>query len=122
VDCQEKCQESSYSQCQSELANDCTTQCDQSGAIFCNGAYVSAGDVNQCVAALNQILTTQITANGEASCSGDQCSGHGTVTCAASGAGLASNGPVWALGAAIAVGIAGLRKRTRRVPRAGQEG
>jgi hypothetical protein len=115
VTCQEQCQESSYAQCRSELSSDCTTQCQQTtGAIFCNGNYVSAGDVNACVSALNQILTTHITANGTASCSGNECTAQGQVSCAAAPVGSTGDGVLWALGAAVAAVATGVRRRARR--------
>jgi MYXO-CTERM domain-containing protein len=115
VSCQEKCQESSYAQCRSELSSDCTTQCNSSGAIFCNGAYVNASDVDTCVSALNEILTSKISITATGSCSGDECSGKGSVSCATAAPGTdSSNGSLWAIFAAMGVALVGGARRERR--------
>jgi hypothetical protein len=115
VSCQEKCQESSYSQCRDQESSDCTTQCNSSGAIFCDGAYVSASDVNACVSALNEFLSSKISVTGSGVCSGNQCSGSGSVSCAAAPGGDSPNGAAWVLcgvmGAAL---VSGLRRRRGR--------
>ena len=115
--CQEQCQESSFTTCKNELANDCTTQCQQSvGAIFCNGSYVAASDVDQCVSALNAVLTVKIAATASGSCSGNECNGTATVkttnvSCAATPARPARS--LWAFGTAIVALIAATRRRAR---------
>jgi hypothetical protein len=118
--CQEQCQQSSYQQCRSDESSDCTTQCNTTGgAIFCDGDYVGASDVESCVTALNEVLTVHITAaaNGTSSCSGNECTAPGaaTVACAAAPGGIGGSGGglPWALGAAFAAGIAGNRRRVR---------
>jgi MYXO-CTERM domain-containing protein len=96
------------------------TQCQSTGAIVCNGEYVSASDVQQCVTSLNAVLTTQInatvTATGSSSCDGGECSGQGTVngkvSCAAAPG--SAGGPCWAFGAALVGVIASVRRRARR--------
>jgi MYXO-CTERM domain-containing protein len=117
--CQEQCQESSYATCKSELANDCTTQCQQSvGAIFCNGSYVNTSDVATCVAALNAVLTAKLDATGVASCSGNDCTASGTAKASCSASPVRpSNAPLWAVGAVVLGAGAGLRRRTRRSSR-----
>jgi hypothetical protein len=115
--CQEQCQESSFAQCRSELASQCTTQCQQSiGAIFCNGSYISASDVEACIQELNTVLTVKIDASGSSSCTGNDCTGKGsaTVSCAAAPVGTA-NGSFWAaVTAVLAAAMAGARRRHRR--------
>ncbi len=87
------------------------------GAIFCNGSYINASDVEQCIQALNGVLTVKIEATASGSCSGNECSGEaqgkGVVSCSAAPAEPAG-GILWAAGAAVAAAIAGVRRRTRR--------
>jgi MYXO-CTERM domain-containing protein len=116
--CQEQCQESSYDQCRTQLANNCTTQCQgETGAIFCNGEYVNASDLQQCIDALNAILSVQISATGSASCDGGECNAEGAVTtkttCAASPMDRRS-GALWAFGAVGLAAIVAKRRRARR--------
>jgi MYXO-CTERM domain-containing protein len=114
--CQEQCQESSYAQCRSQLASQCTTQCQESvGAIFCDGNYINASDVEQCIAALNGIITVKLEASGSSSCTGNDCTATGTakVSCSAAPVG-APSGSLWAFGAVIAGAFAAFRRRTRR--------
>jgi hypothetical protein len=120
ANCQEQCQESSYSQCKSELSNTCTTQCQQStGAIFCDGSYVSADNVEQCISALNSMLSAQINATGSSSCDGGQCTASGTLTAKTScsigsAVGAVSGGALWPIGAALAITVACRRRRAVR--------
>jgi len=118
VSCQAQCQESSYATCKSELANDCTTQCNQSlGAIFCDGSYINASDISGCITALNEVLTVKIDATASGSCSGNDCSGTATVkttttSCTASPA-KPTNAPFWAIGAVVVGVVARVRRRAR---------
>jgi MYXO-CTERM domain-containing protein len=114
-----QCQESSFATCKSELANDCTTQCQASaGAIFCNGSYVNTSNIEECITALNAVLDVKIEAAASGSCTGNDCTGTASVktsgvSCAASPA-RPTNAPFWAFGAAIVAAIAGTRRRARR--------
>ncbi len=115
--CQEQCQESSYAQCRADLANQCTTQCQESlGAIFCNGSYINASNVEQCIQQLDQILSAKIAVSGSSSCTGDQCSGEAqgkaSLSCSAATAGTAAGG-LWAIGVAGAAVVAVRRRRER---------
>jgi hypothetical protein len=102
------------------------TQCQDSGALFCDGSYVSANDVTQCISTLNTMLTTQISANVTATssttCDGGDCTTTGTVNAKTScsvasspGTGNDSGvGALWPFGAAFAAVLGGLRRRSRR--------
>jgi hypothetical protein len=122
--CQETCQASSYEECEAQQSSTCTTQCESTGgAIFCDGSYVSTGNVGQCVSALNTMLTTQInatvSANSSTSCDGGECTTTATVntktSCSlASSPGGSGSGAFWPIGAAFAAVMVGLRRRSRR--------
>jgi hypothetical protein len=118
-----KCQDSSIATCKQQLSSECTTKCQDTGAIFCNGSYVSAGDVQGCIDALNDILTTKIsatiTASGTNTCTGNNCSGTGTTTSKFSCASAPSSGPDGLLGlGALGLGFAGAAfRRVRRSKR-----
>jgi MYXO-CTERM domain-containing protein len=93
------------------------TQCNgATGAIFCNGNYVNASDVDQCIAALNGVLSVQISATGSSSCGDDDCNAQGSVTtktsCSASPGGQAGGEALFAFGAVFAA-IAVARRRAR---------
>jgi hypothetical protein len=100
------------------------TQCQSSGAIFCDGNYVSTGNINQCVSALNSMLSTQINvmASATTTCDGGDCTTTGTVNAKSScsiasspGAGGNSGpGALWPIGVGLAAVIGGLRRRSRR--------
>lgn len=47
--CQVDCQEKTYTSCQQKMVEKCQTQCeDKGGALFCDGQFVNAADVNDC--------------------------------------------------------------------------
>jgi hypothetical protein len=49
VDCQISCQENTYTQCEQTLVEQCRTECmQQGGAIFCDGQFLNAQDVQSC--------------------------------------------------------------------------
>jgi hypothetical protein len=79
--------------CAAELSGGCTTQCEQpDGALFCDGQYVAASDVEECI---DQLLALgfDVDASATGSCSGGTCMASASASCAASpgrtnGAGL----------------------------------
>ena len=119
VQCQESCQESSFETCRSQLSSDCSTQCNSSsGAIFCNGQYVDANDVNACVDALNGILSVHVTSH----CSGDECTvqASGSVNCDTA---PSRSWPIGWAGVGMAfVGVTGAVARRRRQAKGGSTG
>jgi hypothetical protein len=87
------------------------TQCNQSvGAIFCDGSYINATDVEQCVSDLNGVLTVKINASGSA-----KGTVNTTVNCSASPVPAESaDGAFVAIGLAAAAAAIGARRRARR--------
>lgn len=49
VDCQIDCQTEQYVECEEEMVETCETECETTGgAIFCNGQFLAAEDINDC--------------------------------------------------------------------------
>jgi hypothetical protein len=109
--------------CYAKLEGSCKAQCDApSGALFCNGQYVGASDVDACInALLAQGLQVNAEAKGEVKCDLNGCDALGSANvgglgCSASPA-PGSESPFAAM--ALAVGIAGAgisaaRRRSRK--------
>ncbi|HEY3822159.1 MAG TPA: hypothetical protein VGL81_33570 [Polyangiaceae bacterium] len=114
-------------QCFANLQGGCSVQCQKpAGAIFCNGQYVNASDVDACITYLaTQGVTVDISARGSVQCDSDGCNGTGNASAGGCAVGPAStDGGSGGLALAVAglfVGTAAarsLRRRARRVPTA----
>lgn len=107
--------------CYADLQGGCEVQCEEpSGALFCNGQYVAAGDVDACIAYLEENWNAQVdaSARGEVTCDLNGCAGTGDAQigwCSVSNAG-AFNGHAGAGALAAAAVAAGtmLRRRGRK--------
>jgi hypothetical protein len=78
VDCQVDCQVSGYVDCEASLTGGCTAQCEApEGALFCEGQWVDADDVDACIDALRTLLEVEVDASARGSC----MSGGGAAMC-----------------------------------------
>lgn len=76
MDCQIGCQGELYVQCKTDFQATCEAQCEApSGAIFCEGQFIEASNVDDCVDALRNLLNAKVEFHAEASASA-------SVTCA----------------------------------------
>jgi hypothetical protein len=67
VSCQRDCQTTNFESCQTTTVQTCQTDChDQGGAIFCDGQFVNASDIDACAseieASINVHLDVHVTA------------------------------------------------------------
>jgi hypothetical protein len=54
VDCQLSCQTEVYEECETEMVETCETTCEEKGAaIFCDGQYINASDLEACASELS---------------------------------------------------------------------
>jgi hypothetical protein len=54
MDCQITCQDSAFSSCETTVVNECTNECETTGgAIFCDGQFMAAADLQACADELN---------------------------------------------------------------------
>jgi hypothetical protein len=70
------CEIADGAECESECAGDasCEAACDADGALFCDGAFIDAPDLERCVDYLGSIgVEVEIEASGSAACEGDDC-------------------------------------------------
>jgi hypothetical protein len=75
--CDETCQSTGYASCESMLMGGCQTQCmTLKGALFCDGQFIDASNVDQCMSDLKALLNITVTASSSGSCSGNMCSGQ----------------------------------------------
>lgn len=107
--------------CFADLQGGCEVQCDApSGALFCNGQYIGADDVDACINYLaEQGVTVDVSARGSVTCDLSGCDGEGTAAaglCAASNVGLgtAGAGGFGLLLVGLGVGAARRRRKARR--------
>jgi MYXO-CTERM domain-containing protein len=103
--------------CFAELQGGCEVQCQQpAGAIFCNGQYVHASDIEECITYLaEQGIQVDVSARGEVTCDLSGCEGSGS----ASGCSAAPSPAKGAAGlaltlAVLAVSVVVSRRRPRR--------
>lgn len=105
-------------QCFAKLQGGCDVQCqDPKGALFCNGQYVNATDVEQCIAYLaTQGIKVDVSARGSLDCGLTGCKGSGSaVGCTAAPSSDRSLGAT-ALGLSVMgllVGLVAERRRRR---------
>lgn len=110
IDCQIDCQADGFAECTATVEGGCEAQCSKpEGAIFCDGQYVDAGNLEACKAALKALLDIEVYAEGSASCEGNSCQAEGEVGCSCA-ASDASPGLAGLLGLGMLVG---LRRRRR---------
>jgi hypothetical protein len=61
TECHLDCQTEVYEECETEMVETCTTTCeDKGGALFCDGQFVSASDIDDCAADLEAELDIDI--------------------------------------------------------------
>lgn len=70
-------------ECTGDLQGSCETRCDDpQGAIFCDGQFVDADDMQACVDWLaSQDVEVDGWAEGQVTCDGNECVGTGTAGC-----------------------------------------
>lgn len=74
MDCQIDCQASGYVDCKAQLQGGCEAQCDSGdGAMFCDGQYVQATNIDDCAAALADYFSIEVQFYSDAECSGNSC-------------------------------------------------
>lgn len=123
--CQASCQGSCSAEanincdvdCYADLEGGCLVQCEEpSGALFCNGQYVAASDVDACIQYIqdNWDGTVDASARGTVTCdlSGCESTGDAKIAwCSISNAGAAAGSTGVAAAAALALGAALARRR-----------
>lgn len=103
--------------CYADLQGGCEVQCEEpSGALFCNGQYVSASDVDACITYLQENFdaSVDVSARGEVTCDLSGCTGTGDAAigwCSVSNAGAVAGGTGGLAAAALALGTALARRR-----------
>lgn len=110
--CNINCQAQGEASCETQITGGCTAACSSpKGAIFCNGQFVNASDVDNCVDALKSLLNIQVSGSASSSCDGGTCEaeaqGQASASCsAAPGESPVSGGMLFAaigmFGAAVA--------------------
>jgi hypothetical protein len=107
-------------QCFADLQGGCNVQCQQpAGALFCNGQYVHASDVEACISYLaTQGVKVDVSARGSLTCDATGCHSAGGASvgaCAVSEVGTNAGGSGIAL-AGVAIALAAARSRRRANP------
>ena len=121
VDCQVDCQAEGYVECKTRVQGGCEVACSRpDGALFCDGQYVEARELDECIAAIEAELDIEVEARGSASsdCSGNRCEGNAEGSASASCAmesGAPTAGAPGAMGLLLALaGVVGARLRRKR--------
>jgi MYXO-CTERM domain-containing protein len=82
VDCQIDCQADGFASCTADVQGGCEAQCQKpEGALFCDGQFVDASNLEECKAALKALFDIEVYAEGSASCEGNTCQAEGEVGC-----------------------------------------
>jgi MYXO-CTERM domain-containing protein len=118
-DCTLSCQTDNFTSCQTDTVNTCNTTCtDKGGAIFCDGQFLSADNLQDCADQLaaefsfNIDVTVHATVNGNGSVTTTNSNGTKSTThCSFSPPTPGHSG--MALGALAALGIVVARRRRR---------
>jgi hypothetical protein len=110
--------------CFANLQGGCSVQCQQpAGAIFCNGQYVNATDVQSCIEYLaTQGVTVDVSARGSVECDSTGCHSAGSASVGACDVGSTAMGgggglEIGAAGVAIALAAARARRRFAKTAR-----
>ena len=68
MDCQIDCQSDFYVDCKADLQGECEVQCERpEGALFCEGQFISVGNLQTCLDQLASSLDVEVEASAEAS-------------------------------------------------------
>lgn len=116
LDCQISCQSELYVECKAELQGGCEVQCEApEGALFCNGQFVNASNVESCADAIIAAFDIEIEGYASAECEGNRCSAEAGASCACAQA-PGAPGFGWIVGLGLAGATAGLSvaRRLRR--------
>jgi hypothetical protein len=100
--------------CFAELQGGCTAQCSEpTGALFCNGEYVYASDIEACIQYLaTQGINVDISARASATCTLSGCDGVSSIKgCSAS---PIQSMPLDMTGLAVGVAVVGIAVSRRR--------
>jgi len=117
-DCVLSCQTDSYEDCQTETVNTCNTTCkDKGGALFCDGQYIAASDLQACADQLASEFSFDIdvTVHGVATVTNNDDGSKKTVAdskCSFSPP-ARGRGAAAALGALAMLGVVLSRRRRR---------
>jgi len=114
-DCVLSCQTDNYESCQTETVNTCNTTCkDKGGALFCDGQYIGASDLQACADQLASEFSFDIdvTAHAVATVTNNKTGAKDEASCSFAPPLRARNG-VAALGALAVLGVALSRRRRR---------
>jgi MYXO-CTERM domain-containing protein len=105
--CQVDCQTTQWESCQTTIRERCTTSCeDKGGAIFCDGQFLNASNLDDCAAELSAELSVRLDIDLRVDTDGDGDSDN--ISCAMDPT-SSSNAALWLL-AGIA-GVAVIRRR-----------
>lgn len=107
--------------CFAELSGSCEAHCNADGAIFCNGQFVNASDIEACITyLLEQGIEVDVSARGSVSCDGSGCDAESVVDgvgCSASPGLNAAPGAGWGVlglcAMGLVIGVANERRRRR---------
>ena len=113
-DCVLSCQTDNYETCQSETVNTCNTTCkDKGGALFCDGQYIGAGNLQSCADQLASEFSFNINVAAKAVAdTASDCADSVSKKCSFSPP-APHGGGVAALGALAALGVVLSRRRRR---------
>jgi hypothetical protein len=115
--CQIDCQTTSFQSCETSVVETCRTDCrDKGGAIFCDGQFLNAANLQDCAAELAAEISIQVNIDVDIDADVDvdtDSDGDDDIRCAAAPPSGGSTGalPLALLGAAV---VSGIVRRVRR--------
>lgn len=119
-DCVLDCQTDTYESCQTDTVNTCNTSCtDKGGAIFCDGQFLEASNLQDCADQLaaefsfNIDVNIHATVNGNGTVTTTNSDGSKTTSSKCSYGPAPRNGAGMFVGALAALGVVVARRRRR---------
>jgi hypothetical protein len=113
VSCQVECQTMEWESCQTTIRERCTTSCeDKGGAIFCDGEFLNASDLDRCAAELSAEISITLDVNIDIDTSVDTDGDGDTDVSCAMDPRAPGNAGMWIF--AALVGTAAIRRRRQK--------
>jgi hypothetical protein len=111
--CQVDCQTTQWDSCQTTIHEKCQTDCtDKGGAIFCDGEFLNADNLNDCAADLLAQLSISVDVSASVAAQvGTNATAHTSKAgCSLGTAGGPKSNLLWLLPALVGIAVVGRRR------------
>jgi hypothetical protein len=117
--CNIDCQAKGEASCEATVTGGCKAQCTQpKGALFCDGQFVNASNLDDCVSSLVDLLHIQVSGSASSECDGGECSaeaqGQASASCSAAPNAGSNESPIGGSTLFAGVGLLGIAVARRK--------